>query len=101
MDVAGLRSLLHAVLVDLERGNPVDGEALAEHLDRIPDFVAGATQEELRGLLGDIQALTEAAQETQGELGALLEEIAKGRRGNRGYHSLKAFRKAQRLYRRV
>lgn len=101
MDVAGLRSLLHAALVDLERGNPVDGDALASLVDRIPGIAEGASQEDLRGLLEDLQALAAAAQEAQSELGVLLEEIAKGRRGNRGYHSLKAFRKAQRLYRRA
>ena len=101
MDVPGLRTLLHAVLVDLERGRPVDGEAVAAHLDALPELVADATPEEIRGLLEDIEHLTRVAVEAQGELGALIEEVNKGRRGNRGYNSLKAFRKAQRLYRRV
>lgn len=101
MDIPTLRGLLQDALAAVERGEAIDDEALSLHLSRLPDLAEGATREDLLALQADIDALTEAATVARDDVGEMLVEIGRGRRGNRGYNSIKAIRKAQRLYRRA
>ena len=79
----------------------LDFEAVQALLAQLPALTEGAERSELAALQVVLQALHAAAEGERQRIGAALDVVQRGRRGNRGYGTLKADRKNQRLYRRA
>ncbi len=101
MQVSELRQLLEAHLAEVGRDSGLDFEAVQALLAQLPALTEGADPAELVALQAVVRALHAAAEGERQRIGAALDVVQKGRRGNRGYGTLKADRKNQRLYRRA
>lgn len=95
--LADLRDLRE--ISELGEAFPVDD--LAPVLQRIPVEAPSLSEDDVRAVLAEVQALQKLAATARHDVADLLDKLAQGRDGIRGYNSLQAHHRAQRLSKRA
>jgi hypothetical protein len=101
VDAAALRLDLEALHRQLVAGEDVEVTEVEEAVAQVRSAVVGASRADVEALKCTVDKLTALVIEIMASLDQALDEVGRGRRGNKGYLSLRANRKSQRLYRRA
>ena len=101
MDARTLARRLRDACAALDGEQAPEAADLEALLNQLPAAVDGAAQADILALQQAVDDLLDAVAERRDALATELDSIRRGREGNKGYHSLRAHRTAQRLYRRA